>query len=402
LELSVPAQFAPLLLSRALSRQLFVYAAASIVLAQVALIAMGIDASQPWVSWATGLLIVPGVLLAGLMFLPPNFWLAAMYLLAGGVALCVIATLTLTLVPNAPTTALAPFALVSLAMILVSGASVGTFGRVLWALVGFSVSMVALLLAASFSGAEFHLDARAIIGTLVVMGIAFIVPGQVSLAAKAQSAFDASLKEIEADVERTEISREAIARLHDTLLADLTVLTKIRPGPLSNEVRATIEAELAHLVSTDWLVNVIEKSESDQRSREQTSSASDLFLAALDDSTAGGLAVNVSGDLSALNPLSLASATALSGAVSQCLSNVIHHAGILSVDVVVLGTGDGVTVTVIDGGVGFDPDAVESNRLGIRVSVRARIEAVGGFAKVWSVPGQGTAIMLQLPYQGAF
>jgi signal transduction histidine kinase len=68
------------------------------------------------------------------------------------------------------------------------------------------------------------------------------------------------------------------------------------------------------------------------------------------------------------------------------------------VDVVVLQSGDAVTVTVIDGGAGFEPDAVTVDRLGLRVSVRSRIESVGGFVKIWSAPAQGTAIMLQLPY----
>ena len=400
MELGVPAQFAPLLLSRALSRQLFVYAAISLIVAEISLVAIGINVNQPTVVWATALLVPSGIALTGLMFLPPSPWLAAIFVALGGIGLFASAAAVLAHVDNAPSTALAPFALVAIALILSCGVASRTFGRVIWAMVGFLVGLVSLLAAAFVADSEFRPDARSVIGVLLVMGIAFIVPNHITLAAKAQRAFEVSLDEIEADELRTEMSRDAVARLHDTLLADLTVLTRIKPGPLSKDVRALLEVELAHLVSTDWLVSEIEKSSIPLRESSDASLAAEAFLAALDEASGSGLGVNVSGDLPALAALPPNSAAALVGAIRQCLANVIEHSGILTVDVVVLGTGDGVTVTVIDGGVGFEPDQVDGNRLGLRVSVRSRIEHVGGFVRIWSIPGQGTAIMIQLPYGG--
>ena len=242
--LGIPAQLAPLLLARTLSRQLFVYAICSLVTAQIALIAMGIDAHQSGVVWAALLFLCPVLVLVILMYWLPYPWVAAVYLVSSGAALYLATSAVLSLIPNAPTTALAPFALVSIAMTLVSGAAAKVPGRVGWALAGFTVSMLALVAAAMSEQSEFRWDARAIIGALVIAGIAFIVPGQVTLAAKAQAAFDASLAEIQEDGARANISREAIARLHDTLLADLTVVTKIKPGPLSKDMRAMLETEL--------------------------------------------------------------------------------------------------------------------------------------------------------------
>jgi signal transduction histidine kinase len=64
---------------------------------------------------------------------------------------------------------------------------------------------------------------------------------------------------------------------------------------------------------------------------------------------------------------------------------------------VVLDAGDDVTVTVIDGGVGFDVDAVPADRLGLRLSVRGRIEQVGVDVRVWSGECTGTAVLMRVP-----
>jgi signal transduction histidine kinase len=70
------------------------------------------------------------------------------------------------------------------------------------------------------------------------------------------------------------------------------------------------------------------------------------------------------------------------------------------VEVVILPAGENIAVTVIDGGVGFDVDSVPEDRMGIKLSVRNRIEQSGGSVRIWSSPGQGTAVMLQLPVVG--
>ena len=362
---------------------------------------MGIDAQAPSVIGAAVLLVVPGLVLVALTFWRPTLWLAALYLAVAGGALFASADAVLLAVPEAPSTAVAPFALVSIAMTLVSGVPSSVAGRVTWALGGFFVSTTVLWAAATASRGEFVPDARAVLGALVIVGIAFIVPGQSTLAAKAQATFDTSLAQIEQDGEQAQAGKEAVARLHDTLLAVLTVVTRSKPGPLSHELRVGLEGERGRLVSTDWLVSAIHETEATAHETKGSSEALDAFMEVVDSYLSRGLTVNLSGDLSALNPLPVHSIEPLVGAVAQCLSNVMAHSGMLTVDVVVLASGDDVTVTIIDGGVGFEPDAVDIDRLGLRVSVRSRIESVGGFVKVWSIPGQGTAIMLQVPVGGA-
>jgi signal transduction histidine kinase len=52
---------------------------------------------------------------------------------------------------------------------------------------------------------------------------------------------------------------------------------------------------------------------------------------------------------------------------------------------------------VIDTGKGFSEEETGSDRLGLRQSVRRRIEAVGGTVQVWSTPGKGTSVMIRVP-----
>ena len=60
---------------------------------------------------------------------------------------------------------------------------------------------------------------------------------------------------------------------------------------------------------------------------------------------------------------------------------------------------DQVTVFVRDRGPGFDLDAVPEDRLGLRQSVRGRMDRNGGAAVVRSTPGEGTEVQLEMPRQ---
>ena len=90
-------------------------------------------------------------------------------------------------------------------------------------------------------------------------------------------------------------------------------------------------------------------------------------------------------------------AAAIAEAMSEAVRNSIRHGGPpdrvarqVSAD---LGR-DVVRVIVLDDGVGFDPAAVESTRLGIRQGIEHRMALVGGRARVLSRPGRGTTVVL--------
>jgi signal transduction histidine kinase len=52
---------------------------------------------------------------------------------------------------------------------------------------------------------------------------------------------------------------------------------------------------------------------------------------------------------------------------------------------------------VTDAGIGFDLDGVGAERLGFTESVVARLRDVGGNARLFSSPGSGTTVVLEVP-----
>ncbi|WP_353815445.1 sensor histidine kinase [Agromyces sp. SYSU T00266] len=88
---------------------------------------------------------------------------------------------------------------------------------------------------------------------------------------------------------------------------------------------------------------------------------------------------------------------ALLGALGECLENVRRHAGVSVADVTVTDDEHTVRAMVTDQGAGFEPAAVDPARLGFAESVVGRLHAVGGRARVFSSPGSGTTVMLEVP-----
>jgi signal transduction histidine kinase len=83
---------------------------------------------------------------------------------------------------------------------------------------------------------------------------------------------------------------------------------------------------------------------------------------------------------------------ALTGAAREALNNVVKHAGTGEAWLSAYGDGvGGVTVTVVDRGRGFDPEA-ESTGIGLMRSVRHRVMEVGGKVRIDSAPGEGTSV----------
>jgi signal transduction histidine kinase len=93
-------------------------------------------------------------------------------------------------------------------------------------------------------------------------------------------------------------------------------------------------------------------------------------------------------------------ADAIVSAAVQAMTNSVKHAGgpEIARSVAVEGiAGGGVRVTVEDAGRGFDPSAVASERLGLRVSIIERMHRVGGEVEVRTALGQGATFVLSWP-----
>ncbi|WP_047259038.1 ATP-binding protein [Corynebacterium uterequi] len=89
-------------------------------------------------------------------------------------------------------------------------------------------------------------------------------------------------------------------------------------------------------------------------------------------------------------------AEAIVRAAREAMLNAAKHAQVDSVDVYAEHVGGVLSVFVRDRGVGFDLAAMEPDRHGVRESIIARVERVGGQARVFSTPGEGTEVELTL------
>ena len=84
-------------------------------------------------------------------------------------------------------------------------------------------------------------------------------------------------------------------------------------------------------------------------------------------------------------------------ALGECLENVRRHAGVARADVTITDDDTTVRAMVTDAGVGFDLSGVSAERLGFAESVVARLRDVGGNARLFSSPGSGTTVVLEVP-----
>ena len=201
----------------------------------------------------------------------------------------------------------------------------------------------------------------------------------------------------ERQASETEARRRQGARLlHDTVLATLTLLAHSGRG-VSEEALREQAAEDSALLRQLRLGYT------------PTPSASgDYKLQPVEESTLGntlrsvkqrferlGLEVNWHGNGQVLLPGDILDAFLL--ALAECLENVRRHAQVNEAHVTI--TDDDVTVRamVTDAGVGFTLDSIKSGRLGFTESVVARLRDVGGNARLFSSPGSGTTVVLEVP-----
>lgn len=88
--------------------------------------------------------------------------------------------------------------------------------------------------------------------------------------------------------------------------------------------------------------------------------------------------------------------SALVQAAREAMVNAAKHSGVPRVDVFTEVADDTVEVFVRDRGRGFDLDAIESDRQGVRGSIMERMARYGGRATVRTAPGQGTDVRLEM------
>ena len=88
---------------------------------------------------------------------------------------------------------------------------------------------------------------------------------------------------------------------------------------------------------------------------------------------------------------------ALLAATREALLNAVKHGGGAQVALFAKVREATATVFVRDRGPGFDPTTTDPQRRGLRVSILARMERVGGRGEILSSPGEGCEVILEVP-----
>jgi signal transduction histidine kinase len=86
--------------------------------------------------------------------------------------------------------------------------------------------------------------------------------------------------------------------------------------------------------------------------------------------------------------------------VQEALRNAIAHSDAREVRVRLEGRGGSLFLTIVDDGIGFDVDGAMGRGLGL-ISMRERLDAIGGALTITSAPGMGTRIEIVLAEMAA-
>jgi signal transduction histidine kinase len=91
---------------------------------------------------------------------------------------------------------------------------------------------------------------------------------------------------------------------------------------------------------------------------------------------------------------------ALFRVIQELVTNVIRHAQTDEIFVQFVGADDRLNIIVEDHGIGFDKDNIKSEGIGLN-NLKERIESIGGEFTIDSIPGEGTTIIIDIPYETA-
>jgi signal transduction histidine kinase len=183
---------------------------------------------------------------------------------------------------------------------------------------------------------------------------------------------------------RSEEKATVAAHLHDSVLQTLTLIQRRANDPQVVGLARKQERELRN-----WLYG--QASATDPRSFR---AAIEAALAEVEELHTVPVDVVVVGDAVVDERL-----LGVVAATREAVTNAAVHSRAQSIDVFVEVASTSVDVFVRDTGVGFDPSTVPPDRRGLADSIVGRLDRLGGTAKVFSEPGEGTEVELHLDHK---
>lgn len=394
--LGLPLHLARNTVSRSFARGM--RAAGFTCLAAAFLLAVVFQSARPAdVLWPAMVAVLPMALLLWLSGRYPTALLSAAYIVVG--AACVFWYIA-TFCGQSPTIVASdalPVSFVEISLVMVAGPRTGVGMRILWSTLGYAAATLASAWAFLTNGLPASFDVDTLLAFLLICILLFITSASRGRGRPTQPLLHRAARDEQLAAMRYRIEVKAAAMLHDTVLSHLAAIANSTPGALNPILSNEIKRDLELLLEGDWLSEETVDAVTESRLAWE---ASALF-AAVQESRAAGLDIDVTGDFGVVGRLDREGCYALGLAAKQCLMNVLRHSGTTEAEVAIQGSDTEVSVMVIDAGRGFSEKETASDRLGLRNSVRRRIEGVGGTVQVWSTPGRGTTIMMRVPARPA-
>ena len=319
-------------------------------------------------------------------------WAVAAYLVVGFVASTAFELAMLMALPGSIDTQIYLLNRPAVALVLVGLAARSPLAGIAWSVLGFAVSTASTLAVSVLGNVPFRPGFGPIL-VVVISLAAYLTLWGVQVAQRRRIP---NIEELEAENARLargeDLARRTTAVVHDTLLNDLSIVMNA-PDVIDARARSRLHEDLETLSGAEWLDATSQLTVVD----EQDTTLRNDVMRLITGFQWRGLSVHVTGSGDGIYQLEPATAVALIDALGAALENVARHSGVTVAEVELVYTPEAITVMVTDEGVGFDPATVPGDRLGIRASIEARIEAVGGNVQVWSSPGSGTSIIMIIP-----
>jgi signal transduction histidine kinase len=310
----------------------------------------------------------------------------------------IVATVALLATPPTPTA--------SLAIIHVAGAGLAALALVLTT----SVPRILLLVVGALSGvavvvlAEIETPAQALrsggtvlvgwgLAALIAVWISAGVPQVAKRIASIGRAHRAERQASELEAQR----RQGARLLHDTVLATLTLLAHSGVGVQPDALRqqAADDARLLRQLRLGQGPTVPTETGSLPTANPDEAVLGTTLESVKQRFGRMGLTVSWHGTGQVLLPSDVLDAFLL--ALAECLENVRRHSGVTEAHVTITDDATTVRALVTDAGVGFDIDDIDEAKLGFAESVVGRLREVGGNARLFSAPGSGTTVALEVP-----
>jgi len=341
-------------------------------------------------------LLMLAVVLAGIVVVARlrRRWTVVAYLAVAGAASVVYELALLRGDPGMLDQALFVLNRPTLALVAVGVAATSPLVGVLWMVGGYAVANLVALVVAVLGGVPFEPGA----GPTMVLAIAVVGYGTFAAIQATQRRRLPNFEELERETRRRalgeDLARRTTAIVHDTVLNDLAIVMNA-PDVLDARTRARLEADLATLRSGEWLSTTADIPSVD----DQDATLRNDLMVLVSEFQWRGLTVHVTGSTLGVYRFRPEAAEALMAGIRACFENVLRHAGATVAELELVEGAGALTVMVTDQGRGFDPQTVPADRLGLRMSVQHRLAAVGGSARVWSAPGEGTSVLLTIPIE---